>query len=136
MQRRIFLKSLFQGFSALSLLTLAKEPAAATLTNSKEILLQTSPIAGFQFYDGDRLWSSLRLNDALHLVAEPENPHDEQAVKVMCKNNQLGYVPRQDNTAIGQMLNRGQMLVARIGGMQESIDPWARVTMDIYLMHR
>lgn len=134
MQRRLFLQSLFKALSVLSFITLTKKPAAATITSTREILLQTSPVAGFQFYDGDRLWDSLRPNDTLQLVPEPENPHDNQAVKIMWNDNQLGYVPRRDNTAISQMLSRRHPLVARIGELQESSDPWARVTMKIYLV--
>ncbi len=132
MQRRIFLKSLFKALSALSLLALGKKPATAAASSNREILLQSSLVAGFQFYEGKRLWNSLRPNDTLQLVAEPENPHDDQAVKVMWNDSQLGYVPRHDNTAISQMLHRGQILIARIGEMQESAYPWARVTMDIF----
>lgn len=134
MQRRLFLKSLFKALSALSLITLTKKPAAATLPSTREIFLQTSPVAGFQFYDGDRQWDTLCPNDTLQLIPEPENPHDNQAVKVMWKGIQLGYVPRRDNTAISQMLSRRQLLVARIGELQESSDPWARVTMKIYMV--
>jgi hypothetical protein len=134
MQRRLFLKSLFKALSALSFITLTKKPAAAIIPSTREILLQTSPIAGFQFYDGDLLWNSLRPNDPLQLVPEPENPHDDQAVKVMWNDNQLGYVPRRDNTAISQMLNRRQRLIARIGGLQQSNDPWVRITMNIYMV--
>lgn len=133
MQRRIFLMSLVKAISALSLLTLAEKPSSATVPDNQEILLQTSPVAGFQFYDGDRLWTALRPNDPLQLVPEPENPHDDQAVKVMWNNNQLGYLPRRDNTAISQMLIHNQPLITRIGELKQSTDPWARMKMKIYL---
>jgi hypothetical protein len=134
MQRRIFLKSLVTALSALPLVTLAKRLAAAATPNNREILLQTSPVAGFQFYDGDQLWTTLRPNDRLQLVPEPENLHDNQAVKVMWNGDQLGYVPRRDNTAISQMLNRRQPLVAKIGELRQSTNPWDRMTMNIYLV--
>jgi len=134
MQRRIFLKSLVKALSALSLITLGKKSVAATVINNKEILLLTSPVAGFQFYNGNLLWKTLRPNDPLLLMPEPENPYDEQAVKVMWNDDQLGYVPREDNTTISQMLARGQVLVARIGEMQESADPWARLIMNFNLV--
>ncbi len=134
MQRRLFLKSLVNTFTALSLAILVKRPAAAAGQNKREILLQTSSVAGFQFYDGDRLWNRLRPNDPLQLVPEPENPHDDQAVKVIWNDNHIGYVPRRDNTAINQLLTRRQPLIARIGELRQSDDPWARVTMNIYLV--
>lgn len=134
MQRRIFLKSLFAAIPVLSLFILGRKPVAQALPINREVLLQTSPVAGFQFYDGDRLWTAMRPNDLLQLVAEPDNLYDEQAVKVMWNDNQLGYVPRQDNTAISQMLSRGLSLVARIGELHKSDDTWARIMMNIYLV--
>ncbi|KJR99310.1 MAG: hypothetical protein VR65_17925 [Desulfobulbaceae bacterium BRH_c16a] len=114
---------------------MTRKPAAAAKPSNREILLQTVPVAGFQFYDGDRLWDRLHPNDSLQLVPEPENPHDHQAVKVIWNDNQLGYVPRRDNTAISQMLSRRQPVIARIGELQQSHDPWARLTMNIYMVH-
>lgn len=134
MQRRLFLKALFGTLSALPFLT---RPAASTAESKpapKEILLQSSPVAGFQFYDGEELWGSLKPGDTMQLVAEPDNAHDQQAVKVMRGNRQLGYVPRNDNAIISQMLKRKQKLIARIAALQQSQDPWKRITIDILLV--
>ncbi len=45
----------------------------------------------------------------------------------------LGYVPRRDNTAVAQMLDRGEPLCARISRLSESSNPWERVEMEIRL---
>ncbi len=134
MQRRTFFKSLFSAVPALSLFGLVEPLAVRAKQSRSEVLLQTSPVAGFQYYDGDLLWDTLRQDDVLRLVPEPENQHDDQAVKVMWNDNQLGYIPRRDNTAISQMLQRGQPLIARIGELQQSSNPWERVTMHTYLV--
>lgn len=133
MQRRLFLKSLFAAISTLSLFVLGRKPDVEAVSNNREILLQISPVAGFQFYDGNRLWTAIRPNDLLDLVAEPDNPYDKQAVKVMWNGNQLGYVPRSENTAVSQMLGRGQSLTARISALRQSSEPWDRILMKIYL---
>lgn len=133
MQRRTFLKSLLSAAPALSLLGLVGPQAVRAKQSCREVLLQTSPVTGFQYYDGDLLWDTLQKDDILQLVPEPENQHDEQAVKVMHGGNQLGYVPRRDNTAISQMLHREQPLIARIGELQQSNNPSARVMMHIYM---
>lgn len=134
MQRRAFLKTLFSVFSALPFLVRPALTHAGDKAASKEVLLQTSPVAGFQFYNGEKLWNRLKPGAILQLVAEPDNPHDSQAVKVMFDADQLGYVPRRENTAISQMLVRGQALVARISELRQSTAPWARITMNIYLV--
>ncbi|MCO6440889.1 MAG: HIRAN domain-containing protein [Nitrococcus mobilis] len=46
-------------------------------------------------------------------VREPANPHDPKAVRIDWHNQKLGYVPRDENTAISQMLDRGERLGAR-----------------------
>lgn len=134
MQRRIFLKTLISVLPALPILVRPTVSNAWSKPAPKEVLLQTSPVAGFQFYDDEELWSRLKLGATLLLVAEPNNPHDPQAVKVMHGTNQLGYIPRRNNTAVSQMLIRNQPLIARITSLKRSRDPWERIAVDILLV--
>lgn len=41
------------------------------------ILVQSSPLAGFQYHAGAELWGELKVGDALTLTREPDNPFDE-----------------------------------------------------------
>lgn len=104
--------------------------AAATRDS---VLLQVSPVAGFQYYQGTALWPFLALGDRLDLVREPGNPYDEQAVRVEWKGCKLGYVPRTENATVAQMLDRGERLTARIAQLKDSPDPWERVRLQIML---
>jgi hypothetical protein len=94
----------------------------------RRLLIQTSQVAGFHYHEGDAVWSHLRVGDTLELVREPENRHDAQAVAVAVAWNghKLGYVPRAENTAVAQMMDRGERLSARITALEESDDPWDR----------
>ncbi|MBS0330407.1 MAG: HIRAN protein, partial [Proteobacteria bacterium] len=56
------------------------QPLCAEVT--AHILLQDSPLAGFQYHAGRALWSQMRVGDALALVREPDNSHDARAVRV------------------------------------------------------
>ena len=107
MKRRTFFQRLFGGIGAV-----AAGPALGDETRS--VLIQESPIAGYQFYEGDWIWSSLAVGAPLKLVRESENEHDSNAVAVYFRSEQLGYVPRVENTAIAQMLDRGEHLEASI----------------------
>ncbi len=97
------------------------------------ILLQDSPLAGFQYHAGKALWPQMRAGDALALVREPDNPHDARAVRVEWRGHKIGYVPRRENADVARLLDRGQALSARIVRLAEVRDPWARVRFEILI---
>ena len=97
------------------------------------ILLQSSPLAGFQYYEGRSLWEQMRIGDALTLVREPDNSHDPLAVRVEWKGNKLGYVPRRENQAVARQLDHGNPLEARIVRLVKHRDPWKRIEFEVFL---
>ena len=99
----------------------------------KKVLIQDSPIAGFQFHHGETVWESLRVGSRLELRREADNPHDPNAVALYFQGVQLGYVPRGENTTLAQMLDRGQRLAASVSGLKKSDDPWQRIRVTIEL---
>lgn len=98
---------------------------------SAQLLLQDSPLAGFQFHAGKKLWPQMHVGDELMLVREPENIHDRLAIRVEWKNQPIGYVPRRENGDVARLLDHGVKLIARISRLAESRDPWARVRFEI-----
>jgi hypothetical protein len=97
------------------------------------ILLQDSPLAGFQFHAGKKLWPEMRVGDALSLIREPDNSHDTRAVRVEWHGEFIGYVPRRENSDVARLMDRGTALEARITRLAESRDPWMRVRFEIVL---
>jgi hypothetical protein len=97
------------------------------------ILLQDSPLAGFQYHVGKKLWPQMQVGDALTLVREPDNPHDARAVRVEWRGHKLGYVPRRENADVARLMDGGQTLTARIARLAEVRDPWARVRFEILI---
>jgi hypothetical protein len=108
-------------------------PAAAQGRVTAKILLQESPLAGFQFHEGKRVWPALRVGDALDLKREADNSHDGRAVRVEWRGHFLGYVPRADNQAVARLLDQGTPLEARIVRLRESRNPWQRVLFEVYV---
>jgi len=98
------------------------------------LLLQQSSLAGFQFYQGEALWEQLEEGQSLILKREPENRYDERAVAVYWQHQKLGYVPRIDNAAISQLMDRGEPLSARIDQLKQSRNPWKRIGLIVYLI--
>lgn len=127
MKRRTFFRRLFGSLGAAA-------TGQAVGAEGRSVLIQESPIAGFQFHRGDAIWPSLAVGEELALVREPENTHDPDAVAIYFGEEKLGYVPRAENSAIAQMLDRGESLDARIRGLSVDDDPWNRIRISISLV--
>jgi hypothetical protein len=97
------------------------------------MLLQDSPLAGFQYHAGKTLWPQMQVGDALALVREPDNPHDPRAVRVEWQGRKIGYVPRRENADVARLMDNGQTLTARIARLAEVRDPWSRVRFEILI---
>lgn len=127
MKRRTFFSRLFGGLGLI--------PATPVVAGAgRYVLIQESPIAGFQFHRGEALWSSLSVGQTVELVREPSNPHDANAVAVYVEKEQLGYVPRGENQVVAQMLDRGECLEASIVRLTDDESPWSRVRIRISLV--
>lgn len=124
MDRRNLIKSLG---ALLALPALAKTKEVKT----NQLLLQSSPVAGFQYYQGEALWSEFRNGQALTLLREAENPYDERAVAIYWNKAKLGYIPRRDNAAISQLLDRGERLKAVIEKLDDTDDYWKLMTVAV-----
>jgi hypothetical protein len=112
--------------------------AAATPAQADEariearILIQNSPLAGFQFYQGKALWSEMKVGDALTLAREPDNPYDANAVRVEWRGEKLGYVPRVENADLARHMDQGTPVEARISRLTDEKNPWKRIRFDVY----
>ncbi|MBS0357013.1 MAG: HIRAN domain-containing protein [Proteobacteria bacterium] len=95
------------------------------------ILVQSSPLAGFQYYGGKILWDEMHEGDTLTLVREPDNPHDRFAVRVEWRGQKLGYLPRAENQAVAEEMDRGSSIGGRIGKLAKDPNPWKRLRVDV-----
>ena len=100
----------------------------------RRILLQESPLAGYQYHRAPGIWPFLRVNEKLQLRRELGNPHDSHAIAVWFKNEHLGYVPRRENKTLAQMMDRGERLEARIIRLLDEDNPWRRIRFRIDLI--
>jgi len=107
--------------------------AFAANGQSVQLLVQSSPLAGFRFGEAAGVMPELRHGDALDLVREEENPYDPNAVRVEWRGRKLGYVPRRQNAAIAWGLDRGTPLRARVSRLAEHPNPARRIEFEIYI---
>ena len=64
-------------------------------------------IAGFTYYEGADVASTLQVGNRVELYAEPKNPFDPNAVAIYFGKTKLGYVPSASNNEIFNLLYFG-----------------------------
>ncbi|MBK6741467.1 MAG: HIRAN domain-containing protein [Hydrogenophilales bacterium] len=114
---------------ALLAVGLIAAPVAAD--TESHILIQTSPLAGFQYHAGRALFPLMSVGDRLTLVREADNPYDPKAVRVEWRGVMIGFAPRVDNTDLARMMDHGVTVEGRIVHLQKARDPWKRVLIEV-----
>jgi hypothetical protein len=117
-----------------ALISLLLALSFAVQAQSIKILVQSSPLAGFQYHAGESLWERLQEGDALTLVREPANPHDARAVRVEWQGKQLGYLPRAENAAVAAAMDHGERVEARIATLVKHKNPWRRLRIEVFVV--
>lgn len=97
------------------------------------VIVQSSPLAGFQFYSGKALWEQMRVGHELALVREPDNAYDPNAVRVEWQGVKLGYIPRRENGNVARQMDHGAHIRARIVKLVEHRNPWLRMAFEVYV---
>jgi hypothetical protein len=97
------------------------------------ILVQSSPLAGFNYHQAPEVWQAMGIGDALNLEREPDNVHDAGAISVHWRGHKLGYVPRAHNAAIAWAMDRGEILDARVSRLQPHRNPRKRIEFEVYV---
>lgn len=106
----------------------------AVQAQAVKLLVQSSPLAGFQYHAGKLLWERLKVGDTVQLVREPDNAHDARAVRIEWQGQQLGYLPRAENEAVAAAMDRGDRVEGRIAALAEHKNPWRRVRIDVFVV--
>ena len=133
MHRRTFIKQLF----CLPLLVLgpgARECAQdIPQFDTRRIPLLDTHVAGFRYYEGERIWDYLDTGDPLELRREPSNPHDARATALYWREHKIGYIPRTDNAAVAGFLDQGAPLKASIKQKNTGAGPWECLQVEVVL---
>ena len=108
--------------------------AISAQAQSIKVLVQSSPLAGFQYHAAGELWAQLRVGDALTLKREADNTHDHNAVRVEWQGHMLGYLPRAENRAVAAAMDAGTPVAGRIARLREHHDPWQRILIDVFVV--
>lgn len=106
----------------------------ASAAEAIKVLVQSSPLAGSQYYALSAVWGTIRPGDKLLLTREPDNRHDANAIRVEWDGQRLGYVPRAENRALAAAMDRGERVEARVSALRKAKNPWQRVEFEVFLV--
>lgn len=101
------------------------------LTRRKTFILYEGWIAGYIYYDGEKVEERLEAGQPLELRREPENEHDEKAIEIYCGGYKLGYVSRIDNSILARLLDEGAAIEAEIAEVALGAPQWERVKVRV-----
>jgi len=118
---------------AVALLTGLTALADRAPAQQVRLLVQSSPLAGFNYHQAPELWRNMQIGDALKLEREPDNVHDARAISVHWRGHKLGYVPRAHNTALAWAMDHGENLDARVSRLQPQRNPRKRIEFEVYV---
>lgn len=82
--------------------------------NSFSVPIYDDFIRGMWYYEGRNNSHWINIGDPLDLVREPENKYDRNAIEIYWKALKLGYLPREDNLVLSNLLDRGMLLKADV----------------------
>lgn len=92
-------------------------------------------VAGFQFWDGALALAELKVGERVDLIPELKNPHDPNAVAIRFRGKKLGYVPRESNAVLAQMLYFGHRgcFEAVVQQVSPERSPWHQVRVGVFV---
>lgn len=82
-------------------------------------------VAGIPYYDYEEcIEAGDPTGEVCELVLEPANKHDSNALEVYCGDYKLGYVPRDHNRIIGNLMKQKDLctVMARIKEIDYDLD--------------
>lgn len=123
-------RTIFQIFATLGLIGKASAHEIKSTVPPLRYVLQSSPLRGYPYRQSPALLEQLQVGTLLTLRAEPENPHDANAVMVFCQQHHLGYLPRENNTHASSLLRSGLALNARITSLNPD-HSWSPIRMEV-----
>lgn len=125
MNRGDFFKTLGLGIAGLS--------AAANPQAKANISLCSCHVAGVKFHEGINFLDQIKNWDSIDLVREKDNLHDSYAVSVHWQGKMIGYVPRDQNKLVAQLLDNSIQVKGLILFADPNDKPWNSVWMHLFM---
>jgi len=128
MKRIDFIRSLAISLTGM---TLFPQIIISDEKQRKPVLLEHFYIAGYCYYDGEKVEHQLKVSDNLRIKREKDNPHDGKAISLWHNGHKLGFVPRHKNSTLAKLLDQKIEIKAVINKIYPDASPWNRIFVDI-----
>lgn len=80
--------------------------------------------ANFRPKETKEIIRTLEVNDTLDLEREPDNLHDEHAIKVLYEGTHIGYIERDVAAFVSPLMRDGQQFTCTIHSFLGDIKPY------------
>ena len=99
----------------------------------EDILALESIVAGTSYLNLQEIEKEIIPKETeLTLQREPENEFDKFAIKLLYKNNKLGYIPKSKNQTIARLMDVGKQFYAKVSA-KEWEGKWLRMDLEVFL---
>ncbi len=89
-------------------------------------------VAGWRYYDGERVIGQLQRGDVVDFSLDPDNPEDHKAVVVMTVNGEkLGFIPAFYSGWVFEIIEKKCSYLARIEGIYSQAVPHRKINISI-----
>lgn len=95
-------------------------------------------ISGFKFWDGYEVLSELKPGTELAMVPEPENPFDPNAIALYYGDAKLGFIGREHNELISQLIffEQPDVFRAYVTKVDPEAEPYKQVRITVRIVDR
>jgi HIRAN domain len=139
MTRAEFLKKIFNTGLLVSvppavILSAVEQEQYTWTEDATPVFMYKAHIRGFQYYDGPKYLNQIKPKEQLDLVREHDNEHDEFATAVYWETRKLGYLPREDNLIMANLLDQGILLRCTAEEVHPDKEPWEACSVVVELL--
>ena len=115
------------------LLKLVSQGTISFKAFEEDILALESIVAGTSYLNLQEIEKEIIPKETeLTLQREPENEFDKFAIKLLYKNNKLGYIPKSKNQTIARLMDVGKQFYAKVLA-KEWEGKWLRMDLEVFL---
>ena len=129
--RLAFLKKLLGTGLLVSVPTMAVVGSKKKSTPTKPVFVLKAYLRGMRYYNAPQCVGNIKRYDSLDLVREPNNKHDKYAVAVYWKRKKLGYLPREDNKVVANLLDSGMPLKCTVKALRPDVSLWEGCLVEV-----
>ena len=96
-------------------------------------------VAGVQFHQLDHCIKEIKVDDELHLVSEPDNKYDPNAIRIHYRSHSdtvqpdtmVGYVPKKYAPDVGALIAVSEEVTCKVFEVIPKNKPWERLSVTI-----